>query len=249
MRLSFFVAVATLLALAPLTFAQEAAGKLVFEVASVKPGSAYGPGVGRAAGARPSGFQAMNTSLTSLIMIAFRLSEGQVVGGPRWIAEDGWNIDAKYPAGASQTQMPEMLQALLVERFHLTFHRETRTLAIYALIVAKGGSKLRASEVGQTTGTGGSSTIRYKGETVTQLTAQLSALLQRQVVDKTGLTGRYDMELTFAPVNPRSIEAAADETRPSIFTAIQEQLGLKLEPTKEPVEVLVVDGAERPTQN
>jgi uncharacterized protein (TIGR03435 family) len=193
---------------------------------------------------------AQNTSLKRLVMFAFRMTEDQIVGGPDWVSQDVWNIDAKWPAGASQAQVPEMLQQMLADRFHLTYHRETRMLPTYDLIVAKTGSKLHASEATQAGMTGGSTALHYTGGTISQLAAQLSNILKRKAEDKTGFSGRYDMDLSFAPVAPNpSVDAALTETRPSIFAAIEQQLGLRLDATNGPTEVLVIDRAEKASEN
>jgi uncharacterized protein (TIGR03435 family) len=138
-----------------------------------------------------------------------------------------------------------MVQALLAERFHLTVHQETRTLPAYDLILAKGGSKLQLTKAnGKSIGT---SRTYFNGEglTMTSIAEELSKITGRVVVDKTSLADRYDLKLVWttddAPIS--------DSSAPSLFTAIQEQLGLKLEPAKEPVSVLVIDHVELPTPN
>jgi len=131
------------------------------------------------------------------------------------------------------------MQTLLADRFQLKVHCETKEMPVYALVVAgKGGSKLKQSAAGRTT-----QIVTAKG-CIEQLVTQLSGTLGQPVLDKTGLTGEYDYELEWAPEN-----AAAEVDTPGIFTALQEQLGLKLESQKAPVEVLAIDHAEKPSEN
>jgi uncharacterized protein (TIGR03435 family) len=165
---------------------------------------------------------------------------------PDWLKSDDarYDISAKAPAGASSRQMPEMLKALLAERFKVALHRETRTLPIYALVTAKGGPKLHEAPAdghSSTNSRGGHITAQHVS--MVDLGDSLSRQLGRAVIDQTGLKGAFDFTLEYAADD-------ADTSRPSIFTALQEQLGLRLEATKGPVEVLVIDRAERvPTEN
>jgi uncharacterized protein (TIGR03435 family) len=138
-----------------------------------------------------------------------------------------------------------MVQALLADRFQLKLHTETRTLPAYDLVLAKGGSKLLPSESnGKSIGV---SRTHFNGQGLgmTSIAEELSKIAGRVVVDKTALTGRYDLKLQWTPDDG----AAGDTDAPTLFTAIQEQLGLKLEPAKEPVPVLVVDHVEQPSPN
>lgn len=172
-----------------------------------------------------------------------------------------------------------MLQALLADRFGLVFHRETRELPIYTLIIAKNGPKLHEATPGDTypngiklqngapgagvwtmrTVAGGSYLINAQAIALSSLLPSLAYPLGRPIVDKTGLTGKYDFTLTYsldqsesptasAP-NGQPALAAADPTAPSLFTALQEQLGLKLESGKGPIEIIVIDHIERPSGN
>jgi uncharacterized protein (TIGR03435 family) len=191
------------------------------------------------------GIRDRNLRLFELIMNAWGLNREQIVGGPNWLETAGWDIDARFPAGARPAQAPQMMQAMLADRFRLVTHPETRTLPIYELTVARGGPKLHESD-----GSGGMSAgarlIRYKSGTMSELASQLSSYVGRQVIDRTGLTGKYAIDLSFAPVDPG---APADDAGPSLFQALQDQAGLKLESTRGPVEVLVIDHAEKPAPN
>ena len=205
--------------------AQDTAGKSEFEVASVKLGSSLGPGVPSFAGPRPGGFVSQNSSLARLIMVAFGLTETQVLGGPSWVRQDGWNIEAKYPANTTQTQMSEMLQGLLANRFRLTYHRETKTAPAYHLAISKGGPRLHASEVAEPMLSWGPTVISFKGGTIVQLLAALNRILQRPVLDETGLTGRYDIQLTFAPVSPDPLSRPPQMTSVLRFSQPSESWG------------------------
>lgn len=221
----------------------QTAAKVEFEVVSIKPAD---PAVlAHMTQGTPGGFRGRNLRLFELIMGAWRLHRFQIIGGPNWLGTAGWDIDAKFPAGKGSAESSQMMQAMLADRFHLVTHQETRILPVYALTVAKGGIRLPEGD-----GRGGMSAgprlIRYASGTMRELAGQLSSYLEREVIDQTGLTGQYAISLSFAPVDPG---ASADDTAPSIFQALEEQAGLKLESTKGPVEILVIDHAEKPTPN
>jgi uncharacterized protein (TIGR03435 family) len=219
-------------------------------------------------------------TLRDLVIFAYGVHDFQVTGGPGWIDSDRYNIDAKGEGPPSHSQeyvalQYRRLQTLLRDRFHLTIHRETRELPIYELTVAKGGPKLQQPkcvqrEPGDFTiapgkycglmgGAMASGWLQASGTTIANLANYLSRMLSRTVVDKTGIAGEFDFQLTFTPdastpspdaAGPRPAGgAAAADLGPDIYTAMQEQLGLKLESAKGPVEVLVIDRVERPTEN
>jgi uncharacterized protein (TIGR03435 family) len=220
-----------------------------FDVASIKPAGSAGGG----SSIRPSpGRVSMeNVSLKKLILNAYGIpdDQGYALAGPDWLTTESFDIQATFPADTPLPQIRLMIQALLAERFKLTLHREKRQLPIYTLVVTKNGPKIHAVEDGppRTSGVPG----RLEATRITM--QKLADLLSRQaglpVVDSTGLKGVFDFTLTWSPD-----EAAATPTdgaaAPSIFTALQEQLGLKLESGKGPVEILVVDHMEKaPTGN
>ncbi|HEY1758742.1 MAG TPA: TIGR03435 family protein [Bryobacteraceae bacterium] len=185
-----------------------------------------------------------NVNLKEVIGKAYKVQQYQITG-PGWIETERYDIVARFAPHSAADQVPLMLQALLAERFKLTLHRDTKELPMYALVVAKGGPKFKSSE----TETGVSSN---SSRTHWHVTAKanmrvfaefLSDEAGRPVVDQTGLTGSYELTLDWAPDDaPVANDGAAG---PSIFTALQEQLGLKLDPAKGPVEILVIDRAER----
>jgi uncharacterized protein (TIGR03435 family) len=137
-----------------------------------------------------------------------------------------------------------MLQALLADRFALKFHREMRELTVYSLAVAKNGPKLTAHQgAGYSSSSSSAGSISAMKATMAMLASRLERQLGRTVADHTGLTGEYDYRLTWAP------EQAADSTGPSIFTALEEQLGLRLDSAKGPVEIIVIESAGKPSAN
>jgi bla regulator protein BlaR1 len=250
-------------------FAQQAQ-RSSFEVASIKPGNPNERGP-KGVGTNGNQFMARDASLRLMIQVAYGLQDHQIVGGPNWIDSDLFTIDAK-PNAATPLPDPNrradfdrminlMLQSLLEERFKLAVHRETRMEPIYELVVAKGGPKLKESAGPDANGRQGifgrPGYWAATNQGIGALVGVLSQQLGRPVRDKTGITGRYDYTLTYMPEPTQPVPGApqpeafppVDSNAPSIFTALQEQLGLKLESTRGPVEVLVVDNAEKPEPN
>jgi uncharacterized protein (TIGR03435 family) len=205
----------------------------------------------------PDGMKIECLPLQALIKYVFGMNEdSRIVGAPEWLKQSSYTIDAKVSgedatayAKLSREQRSLMLQAMLADRFMLKSHRETKDLPIYALVVAKGGSKLKESSPEEAAM--GMVRMRGKGEidsvggSIDSLPMFLTRELDRPVVNKTGLTGKYDFTLKFQPGQSTEVDSDAA----SIFTAVQEQLGLKLEPTKSPLEVLVIDHIEKPSAN
>jgi bla regulator protein blaR1 len=219
-----------------------------FEVASVKPSPP--DATDRSLGTRPGGrLSTENATVKQLIYFAYDVMPFQVSGGPDWVGSAGFDIEAK-PAdpNASKEQVRQMVQKLLAERFRLKFHMETKEMPIYALAVGRRGSKLvedhsENTHVNMTNSRGEMTGVKA---TMPMLASSLSRVLPRQVMDETGLKGTYSFKLQFLPDQspPRP-----DEDGASIFTALQEQLGLSLKAGRGPVEVLVVDSAEKPSGN
>lgn len=239
------VATLAVLALLPRAGAQQSSDSQ-FDVVSVKPGDPASHGQMVRSG--PGRYEAHNLTLLSFILGAYRINADQLVGGPNWVTSAGWDIIATYPVSATDEQRQHMMQALLTERFGLVVHRETRTLPIYQILRAKGGPKLKAATITGGGMSAGPRMIRYSSATLPELANQLSSYLGRQVIDKTELKGQFEIDLRFMPVDsPTSPDAT--ETLPTIFTALQEQLGLKLDATHGPVEVIVVDKVDKPSAN
>jgi uncharacterized protein (TIGR03435 family) len=203
----------------------------------------------------PEGIKIECLPLQVLVKVAFGITEdSRILGAPSWLKEIFYSIDAKVSgedaaayAKLSKEQRNLMLQALLADRLMLKSHRETRELPIYALVVAKGGLKMKEASPDEaalgTTRMRGNGEIDVRASSLDSLPPYLARELDRPVVDKTGLTGKYDFTLKFAPVQG----AEPDSDAASIFTAIQEQLGLKLEPSHAPLDVLVIDHVLKPS--
>lgn len=199
-------------------------------------------------------FRAANVSVIMLIHWAYEVPETRILGAPGWAGTTYFNIDAtadpsvdatleKLTSDAARKQKEEMVQTLLADRFKLVMHTETRELPIYKLVVARGGAKLGDPKHSGTTFNYGRGHIEVEGSnSLAFLAEELSKETGRNVVDKTGITGRYDLKLQWTP------DDAAD-SGPSLFTALEEQLGLKLQPAKGPVQVLVIDHVEMPSAN
>jgi uncharacterized protein (TIGR03435 family) len=256
-----------LIVAASFAFAQPPPAKPAFEVASVRVNTTNGPSDMR--GPRRSGDSVVihNTQLYSVLFYAYHLNGNyQMVGSTR--LPDGWNwydIEARAAASATDDQVRLMFQSLLEDRFKLKVHRETRDLPEYQLTISKGKPKLTASKPGPMTVTiegktftqregacstsgwqEGVHTICHAADMVT-IAGQFSSALAAPVADQTGLQGTYDLNVLYVPDD---LQLKSDgPARPSLIDAIQAELGLKLEKTKGPVEVLVVDHLEKPSDN
>ncbi len=235
-----------------------------FEVATIKP-TALDVKSGRYITMQGTNrFVAKYYTLKLLIAAAYNLSPKVISGGPAWVDSDHFDIVALTP-GETRPSQPEqmaMLRTLLSERFKLSFHREEKEFSIYALEVAKGGSKLKESTAAASDPPQLISTVYpparinlpAKNATISDFVALMQrALLDRPVVDRTGLTGRYDFDLDWAPDETQFggevPVAPADAQAPPFFTAIEQQLGLQLEATRGMVQALVIDHAEPPVAN
>lgn len=236
------------------------------------------------AGYRPGGrFVAGNAPVTFLIQRAYAVQSFEVAGGPSWISTDGYDIEAKPEGNIDQTQMWLMVRTLLADRFKLSMHHETRNLPVYDLQAMRGGLKLpppqgRACTDALTTlpergqprpappcgagviGSGKGLAIEGISVSMPAFAKLLSAIMGREVIDKTGFTGRFAPHLEFAfddaligVPNPVGLDASGQPAdpaaKPSIRTALQEQLGLKVEASTGPVDVFVIDHVERPAEN
>jgi len=236
-------------------FAQAQTSPQAFEVSSVKR-NLSGGSAAIAGMVRGDRFTSTNITLTQLLRTAFGIQEFQIAGKPGWSDDDRFDIEAKADHDLKSTDWPPMLQTLLAERFKLAFHREQRETSAYALVIAKNGPKLtrvegftcdRPEPDGCSNMAGTPISIAGEKVTMNQLASRLSRSIGRQVTNKTGLDGRFNLKLEW-PQEERLAEPGASAS-PGIFTALQEQLGLKLESTKEPVEVIVIDRVERPGEN
>jgi uncharacterized protein (TIGR03435 family) len=233
-----------------------------FDVASVRSNKS---GI-RGSGFNPQGnrLTATNVSLFALVEWAYEMEDFRISGGPAWMKSDRFDIAAESEGTRSMAQFRLMLQSLLADRFHLHVHRQAKELPVYELSIAKGGSKLKQGRCIGTPnpanpcgGTSGSTrgTLIGRAVSLQTMAKDLSGVLSRVVLDKTMLRGEYDFDLTWTPDEtfargPGDPDApAVDPNGPSIFTALQEQLGLTLKPAKGLVDVLVIDRAELPNEN
>jgi uncharacterized protein (TIGR03435 family) len=241
--------------------AQAANELLVFDVASIREDRTSKPGdiTTHVYSHSESGeFTAINLSLKELLQFAYGLPDKQILDVPVWAEQVRFDVQAKadpavdeqiHKLDSDQAKLvkQQMVRALLEERFSLAAHQETRELPVYALIVAKGGAKVKESQNGGTNIDFGRTHISDRGCTMTVFADQLARVVGRVVVDKAGMAGRFDFALQWTPED--STAAQSDASAPSIFTAVEEQLGLKLESAKAPVPVVVVDHVEMPSAN
>lgn len=212
-------------------------------------------------------FVARGHTLKTLVEAAYNLPPVAISGGPAWIDTDRYDILAKTPGGVrpEPDEQMAMLRALLADRFRLSIHRARKELPVFTLTVAKGGPKIRETDLSSDVAPEGPPplvfaielpVVRMHGRdaTVAELASVMQrAALDRPVLDQTGLTGRYDFEMVFTPDEGQfggMLGKVSDELKaPGLFAALQEQLGLKLEATKGSVETLIIDGVERPSGN
>jgi uncharacterized protein (TIGR03435 family) len=281
-----------------------------FEVASIKPNKSAGQMMRIMFS--PGGFNGDNILLGDLVKTAYGIQDNQIIGAPSWLNSDHYDVEAKMDSETADAvhkmneedarhARQQMLRALLADRMKLVIHRETREQPLYELVVARNGSKLQEAKPGDSYPNGikgpdgaahggmmrmGSGEVTGQGLALSALAHLLTMELGRTVVDKTGLTGKYDFTLRWtpdesqgrmfrgpgpgagpgtaaggapgpasgaptvaSPDGPPSANNSSPDSGPTIFTAIQEQLGLKLESTKGPVEVIVIDHIDRPSEN
>ena len=261
-RLSIAAAIATLCH-GGAAVAQSPAPGPTFEVASVKPNNSGASN--SLSNVRPGGrYTATNVALRLLIREAYNLRDAQLIDAPPWTMAEHFDIAAKAAGETEYKEILLMLQSLLAERFRLTVHKDTRELPIYALVVARSDGKLgpqlvqapfdctdpankqAAEKVAAQCGTSvntSSVSAKLQGNFIplSQLATVLSGFAGRIVLDRTGLADAFNVTLAWTP------NQTADTSGASLFTAVQEQLGLKLEPSRGPVDVIVVDRVERPT--
>jgi uncharacterized protein (TIGR03435 family) len=223
-----------------------------FEVATVKPADPNETGNFIVGGHR---LIINNQTVTDLISFAYAVHRKQIVDGPAWLGTERFDIDgqADLPGVANLHQVQEMLQKLLHDRFDLKLHRDKRDLSIYAIKIAKGGPKLAptaSNSYGLPTqsghGHGSLQQRKFTNNTMSDFALGMQVYMDRPVVNETNLSGRYDFTLKWTPDNAPTNEPDAP---PGLFTAIQEELGLKLEATKGPADVLVIEHIEKPSAN
>lgn len=258
---------AAALAAAPHSGVAVSAQALTFDAASVKRNLSGDVRV--RGGIQGRAYTAVNMRLDRIIATAYELGvEPRLAGGPEWIRTDRFDIAATIPENATVRQVPAMLRALLAERFRLVAHSETRETPAYALVLARSdrrlGPQLRAATIDCAAEAAAGrvvppakpgekdlcfsqvdSGIHGAGQPLSSLARMLSVFAQRAVVDKTGLTGGFDFDLEI----PQPSTAPGTDAGGGVFTALQEQLGLKLEPIQAPLEFIVIDSIEAPAEN
>lgn len=239
-------------------------GSLTFEVASVKPSR---PG-GSVGGIHPAHggerYLASNAPLKMFITAAYRIKADQVVGGPGWIDSDLFDMEAKAEKPSRIEDLHTMLKNLMAERFHLQFHYETKELPVYVLTVDKGGAKLtphEAQSAGDPSIDPSSEKPLHRKLKMTSVTMDyfaygLGTFMDRPVIDQTGIKGGYDFALAYTMDLPPGVSEGAmvngaplDTSGPTIFEALRQQLGLRLESRKGPVQIIVIDQVEKPSEN
>ena len=233
-----------------------------FDVATIKPSDPTQQGFAITLGRGGANVvTTINTTLTDLIAFAYNVHVRQITGGPSWMDSDKYDLNVRpdTPGIPNVTQMQTVLKKLITARFQLAFHHDKKELSAYVLTVAKTGSKLTKSQsTGNVPGIGmiGPRTLGVMNCTMAEfagfLPMRVLNAVDRPVVDQTGLTDRYDFQLKWTPDNaaaPTAGAAANPDDPPDLFTAIQQQLGLKLEAARLPVDVLVIDKAEKPSAN
>jgi uncharacterized protein (TIGR03435 family) len=247
---------------------QASLDSLKFEVATLKDSPPGEPG----AGIRPlpggQRYEAVNLTLKGIMVAAYRVKADQIVGGPSWIDTDRFDMNAKAERSSNIEELHAMLRNLLKEQFKLEFHRETKELPIYSLSLDRGGPKLQPHDA-QNSGDpridiepdphpGGFLKMVWHARfsPVDYFAFRLGQIMDRPVIDRTRLKGGFDFNLAFTRDLPPGMQEGAlingaqvDTSGPTIFEAVQKQLGLRLDRQKGPAEIIVVDRAEKPVAN
>lgn len=226
-----------------------------WDVVTVKPGDPNDTSAGFRVHGRE--VEIAQKTVESMLLYGYGIQRSQVVNAPDWIRTELWHVQgiADLPGQPSHMQIQSMVRKLLAERFGLLLHMEQREMPVYAMTVTKGGPKLEPSKDDAAgpqnesdSENAGQVTMRARNFPIGQLASVLMRnFLDRPVVDQTGLTKRYDLELKWTQDETRA--PTDGSAAPVLFTAMREQLGLKLEPVKAPADVLVIDKVERPGAN
>lgn len=213
-----------------------------FEVASIKPGD---PGERGQTFYYPQRdwFRVTGITMKGLIAYAYDVREFQLDGASGWLATDRYDVLAKIEGEQPEQQIRSMVQSLLAARMNLKVHHETREMSVLDLTIAKGGAKIHATTPpGGPTMRGGEGQLTGKNLTMDMLASLLANRVERPVVNQTGMAGQFDINLEWTDQENAG-------TAPSLFTAVQEQLGLKLETNHAPADVVVIEHADRPSPN
>lgn len=227
-----------------------------WDVVTVKARDPNDPSGNASIGMKGSQFALINRTVETMLMAGYGVQKSQIVGAPHWIETEKWDVQGvpDVLGRPSLKQMQSLIRKVLAERFGLKLHRDSKELSVYAITVAKGGEKMVRS-MGDPNGlpdendnaSNGLVTMRVTNMPMTDFAMIFQFFLDRPAVDQTGLTGRYDFQLKWTPDEGRV--AADGNAPPGLFTAIQEQIGLKLEPVKAPALVLMIDAVQRASGN
>ena len=227
-----------------------------YDIVSVKPSPPGSPPGGVDPLPSGTGYKGDATTVKSMISVMYRIPIRQIVGGPEWLGEDKFDVAAISDQPHTTDELHLMFQKMLADRFHLKVHTETKAGRIYALAITKSGAKLTPSSTSSEHNipitNGGSNQFIGSDVRMNFFCWWLGLRLQndeRPVVDQTGLTGAYDFTLFFRPQLPPDATTDEQDNRPTIFDALRDELGLELIPKKGPVEYLVIDHIERPSEN
>ena len=243
-----------------LALSQPAAAPLAFDVASVKvdtAGTNEGMGRGGMGHGRenitpsPAGITMINVPLKSVIQWAYHIQPVQV-SGPGWLDVDRYDVVAKAAGAVPEEQLRQMMQTLLAGRFKLAFHRESKEMQAYIITVAKSGLKIKesTSEGDMDMQPSGPATVTIQRASVSRLAELLSGPFQAPVIDQTGLSGRYDFKLDLSGFLDPATPVGINDVIPIVIQAAQQQLGIKIDQKKVPIEMLMVDHAEKiPVEN
>lgn len=227
-----------------------------WEVVSVKARDPNEISNSQSTGMKGRQYTMVNRTVEGMLLFAYGMHKTEIVGGPSWIATERWDVQGvpDVPGHPNLKQAQILTRKVLEERFGLKVHKETKEMAVYAISVAKGGEKM-ARSVGYLNGppdetessNGGQVTMRMTNMSMGEFAPDLGYFLDRPAVDQTGLTGRYDFLLKWTADESKA--PTDGSAPPGLFTAIQQQIGLKLDPAKAPVDVLIVDAVERASAN
>lgn len=249
-RSAFVAACFVLTTLCSLPMRAQQAAAPTFEVATIKPSDPMHRNRGFHVGGNRVNIE--NQDVVTLITVAYSVHPKQILNAPDWFETARWNIDgvADKDGKLSVPDVQAMVRKLLEDRFGLKFKREQREIPVYALTVAKGGLKLEKSKSDPNAlpnqNGNGKGNMRFQNTTMTTFLLGMQDEFDRPLVDQTGLDGHYDFTLRWTP---DGVPAGDADAPPGMFTAIQEQLGLKVSPVKAPANVLVIESAQKPSEN
>jgi uncharacterized protein (TIGR03435 family) len=213
-----------------------------FEAATIKPSKAE-PGH-TSSHSRTGMIMLSGQTLKGLVCSAYQVKDFQVTGGPKWLDQDRYDVNAKAEGAAQGEQLQQMLQTLLADRFQLVIHHEQKIAPAYALVLVKSGLKIKPVEAAEGSNShGGNGELTVKGMTMADLANYLSRRVGAPVADLTGTAGAFDYKLVW------STEGDKDDSQAALFSALQSELGVKVESRKLPMDLIVVDKAEKPSEN